>query len=335
MLAWQIEGGFGLDHLTLTEREAPTPGPGQARVKMSAWSLNYRDYLVITGGYNPRQKLPLVPLSDAAGVVDAVGEGVRRVKVGNRVAPTFAQRWIAGQIDRERQRSALGSPGDGVAAEQVVFDAEGLVHVPSHLGDDEAATLPCAGVTAWTALYEQGDLRPGQTVLVQGTGGVSIFGLLLARLGGARVLCTSSSDEKLAIAEALGATWTVNYRDDPDWGKTARDLTGGVDHVIEVGGAGTIEQSLIAVKPGGTVNVIGVLDGVGGELQLTRVLMNAVRMQGILVGPREAFERMNAAMEAAQLRPVLDAKRFSFEALPDALAHMRDGAHFGKIAITR
>jgi len=335
MKVWQIEGGFGLDHLTLSEREAPAPGPGQARVALSAWSLNFRDVLVITGGYNPRQRLPLVPLSDAVGVVDAVGEGVTRVKVGDRVAPTFAQRWIAGRIDRERQKSALGSPGDGVAAEQVVFDAEGLVHVPAHLTDAEAATLPCAGVTAWTALYDQGGLQPGETVLVQGTGGVSIFALLLARLAGARVLVTSSSDEKLERARQLGATWTINYREDPAWGKTARDLTGGVDHVVEVGGAGTIEQSLVAVRPGGNVYVIGVLDGAGGDLQLTRVLMNAVRMQGVLVGPREAFERMNAAIAAAELRPVIDETTFTFDALPEALAHMQAGAHFGKIAITR
>lgn len=335
MKVWQIEGGFGLDHLTLSEREAPAPRPGQARVALSAWSLNFRDVLVITGGYNPRQRLPLVPLSDAVGVVDAVGEGVTRVKVGDRVAPTFAQRWIAGRIDRERQKSALGSPGDGVAAEQVVFDAEGLVHVPAHLTDAEAATLPCAGVTAWTALYDQGGLQPGETVLVQGTGGVSIFALLLARLAGARVLVTSSSDEKLERARQLGATWTINYREDPAWGKTARDLTGGVDHVVEVGGAGTIEQSLVAVRPGGNVYVIGVLDGAGGDLQLTRVLMNAVRMQGVLVGPREAFERMNAAIAAAELRPVIDETTFTFDALPEALAHMQAGAHFGKIAITR
>jgi len=335
MKVWQIEGGFGLDHLTLSEREAPAPGPGQARVALSAWSLNFRDVLVITGGYNPRQRLPLVPLSDAVGVVDAVGEGVTRVKVGDRVAPTFAQRWIAGRIDRERQKSALGSPGDGVAAEQVVFDAEGLVHVPAHLTDAEAATLPCAGVTAWTALYDQGGLQPGETVLVQGTGGVSIFALLLARLAGARVLVTSSSDEKLERARQLGATWTINYREDPAWGKTARDLTGGVDHVVEVGGAGTIEQSLVAVRPGGNVYVIGVLDGAGGDLQLTRVLMNAVRMQGVLVGPREAFERMNAAIAAAELRPVIDETTFTFDALPEALAHMQAGAHFGKIAITK
>jgi NADPH:quinone reductase-like Zn-dependent oxidoreductase len=334
-MAWELRDGFGVERLARRSRELRDPGPGEARVELRAWSLNYRDLLVVTGQYNPKQRLPLVPLSDAVGIVDAIGAGVTRVKVGDRVSPAFAQRWIAGPADRAKLGSTLGSPNDGTAARHVVLDAEGLVHVPAYLTDEEAATLPCAAVTAWSALYEHGALAPGQTVLVQGTGGVSIFALQLARLGGARVIVTSSSEAKLQLAKELGAWATIHYASERNWGRAARELSGGgVDHVIEVGGAGTMEESLAAVRPGGTISVIGVLAGAAGPIALTRVLMNVVRLQGILVGPREAFERMLRAIEAAQLRPVIDAGRFSFEELPAALEHMKSGAHFGKIALS-
>lgn len=334
MKAWTIDGGFGLDKLALGERETPEPGPTEARVRMTAWSLNYRDLMVVDGRYNPRQKLPLVPLSDGVGVVEAVGERVTRVKVGDRVAGAFAQRWVDGPVTVEALKSSLGSPGDGVAMEQRVFDEQGLVHVPEHLSDAEAATLPCAGLTAWSALFEEGRVQPGQTVLVQGTGGVSTFALQLATQAGARVIVTSSKEEKLARARELGAWQTIRYDEDPKWGKTARGMSGGgVDHVIEVGGAGTIGQSLVAVRPGGTISVIGVLDGVAGDLPLVRVLMAQVRMQGVFVGSRGGFERMNAALSASALQPALDEKRFTFEELPDALARMQAGAHFGKIVL--
>lgn len=332
MKAWEIQERFGLDRLRLIDREERAPGPGQVRVRPSAWSLNYRDFLVVTGLYNPRQPLPLVPLSDAAGVVDAVGEGVTRVKVGDRVMPIFAPRWIAGVPDKEKLGSALGGSIDGTAQEALVLDAEGVVKVPAYLSDAEAASLPCAAVTAWSALFEHGRVTPGQTVLVQGSGGVSVFALLFAHMAGARVIATSSSDAKLERLRALGAWKTINYRSDPEWGKTARGLSGGVDHVVEVGGAGTIEQSLAAVRPGGTISLIGVLEGGAGPVPLTRVLMNAIRLQGVIVGPREAFERMLRAMEAAELRPVVD-RAFSFDDLPGALAHMKSGAHFGKIVL--
>jgi len=305
-----------------------------ARVAMRAWSLNYRDHLVVTGVYNPRQTLPLIPLSDAVGVVDAVGAGVTRVKVGDRVCPTFVQAWIDGPITREMQMSTLGSPGDGVAAKHRVLPAEGLVAVPAHLSDREAAALPCAAVTAWSALFELGDVVLGDVVLVQGTGGVSMAALQLATMAGARVIVTSSSDEKLERASALGAWRTINYREDPAWGRTAKAMSGqGVDHVIEVGGAGTLEQSLACVRPGGTISIIGVLDGASGPIALTRVLMNGVRLQGVLVGSRGMFERLCRAVEAAQLRPALDDSAFVFEELPRALARLKAGAHFGKITL--
>lgn len=334
MKVWEIAGGFGIDRLALVERDVPAPGPGQARIRLRASSLNYRDFMVVTGAYNPRQPLPLVPLSDGVGVVEAIGDGVTRVAVGDRVMATFAQRWIAGPPDKEKLSSTLGSPLDGMAAEAIVLDASGLVRVPSYLSDEEAATLPCAAVTAWSALFELGRVGPGQTVLVQGSGGVSVFALQLARLAGARVIATSSREEKRARLRELGAWQTIDYRADPEWGRTARKLTGGagVHHVIEVGGAGTIDQSLHAVRPGGTISVIGVLEGGAGPIALTRVLMNAVRMQGVLVGSREAFERLCAALEAAELRPVVD-RVFPFEQLPDALRHLESGAHFGKIVV--
>lgn len=333
MKTWIVSDGFGIERLALVDREVPEPGPGQVRVALRAWSLNYRDWMVITGAYNPRQRLPLVPLSDGAGVVEAVGAGVTRVREGDRVAASFAQRWIAGGPDRDKLASALGSPNDGVAAERVVLDEDGVVKVPDHLSFAEAATLPCAAVTAWCALFEHDRVGPAHTVLTQGSGGVSVFALQLARLAGARVIATSSSAHKRERLLAMGASHAIDYRADREWGKTARSLTGtGVDAVIEVGGAGTIDQSLAAVRPGGTISVIGVLAGAAGPVALTRVLMNAVRLQGVIVGSREAFERMNVAIAAAQLRPVVD-RTFAFDELPAALRHLESGAHFGKIVI--
>jgi NADPH:quinone reductase-like Zn-dependent oxidoreductase len=331
--AIEIRGGFGLDNLVVAERPEPRPGAGQALVRLRAASLNFRDLLTVQGTYNPKQKLPLVPGSDGAGEVVETGEGVTRVRPGDRVCTLFAQRWIAGRPTRERLRSTLGGPLDGVLAELAVFDQEGLVHTPEHLPDEEASTLPCAAVTAWNALAE-GGITAGDTVLVQGTGGVSLFALQLGKLLGARMIVTSSRDEKLARVREMGADETINYREVPNWGARARELTGGegVDHVIEVGGAGTLQQSLQATRFGGTISLIGNLAGTRSELLLTHVFMQKIRLQGILVGNRESFEAMNRAISLHRLRPVVD-RVFPLEASRAALEHMAAGEHFGKIVI--
>ena len=330
----EIAGAFGLSNLRLAERPEPHPGPGQVLLRMRAASLNFRDVLTVEGTYNRKQKLPLIPCSDGVGIVEKVGDGVTRVAVGDRVAGIFAQRWIAGEPNRERLRSTLGGPLDGTLAEWMVLSEEGVVKVPEHLSDEGAAALPCAAVTAWNALVTEGGVTAGDTVLIQGTGGVSIFALQLARLLGARVFLTSSSAQKLARARELGAEVGINYREEPNWGDRVKEMTGGVgvDHVIEVGGAGTLVQSLRAVRMGGRISSIGVLAGGTIELPLALVFMQRVRLQGILVGDRETFEAMNRAIAAHRLEPVLD-RTFTLEEAPAAFEHMAAGRHFGKICI--
>jgi NADPH:quinone reductase-like Zn-dependent oxidoreductase len=332
--AVEIRGGFGLDNLALAERPDPSPGPGQVVVRMRAASLNYRDLLTVQGKYNPKQSLPLVPCSDGAGEVVAVGEGVTRVKPGDRVCGIFAQRWIAGEPTREKARSTLGGPLDGTLAELVVLDGEGVVRIPGHLSDEEAACLPCAAVTAWSALVTDGGVAAGETVLVQGTGGVSLFALQFAKILGARVIATSSSEEKLARVRELGADDVLNYRETPDWGVKAKELTGGigVDNVVEVGGAGTLQQSLRAVRFGGTISLIGNLAGTTTEVMLTQIFMARVRVNGLFVGHREGFEAMNRAIAHHRLRPVID-RVFPLESARAAFEHMAAGGHFGKIVV--
>jgi NADPH:quinone reductase-like Zn-dependent oxidoreductase len=334
MKAWEVQGTFGLDSLTLVERPEPKPGPGQVLLRMRALSLNFRDLLVVKGLYNPKLRLPLTPLSDGVGEVVGLGEGVTRVKAGDRVAGIFMQEWLDGDLTEAKVKSALGGGGVGLLAEYVALDQDGVVHVPEHLTDEEAATLPCAGVTAWHALIRAGGLKPGDSVLTQGTGGVSLFALLFAKLGGARVLLTSSSDEKLARARELGADEGINYKSTPDWDARVRELTGGVgvDHVVELGGAGTLPQSLRAVRVAGSISLIGVLTGGGGQVNPLPVLMKNVRVQGIYVGSRAMFEAMNRAVAAHRLRPVVD-RVFPFLEAPAAFRHMESGAHFGKICI--
>jgi len=333
----EIHESFGLDHLRVTERPDLRPEsllPGQILLRMKAASLNYRDLLTVQGLYNPKQPLPLIPCSDGCGEVVALGEGVGRVQVGDRVAPIFSQGWIGGEPTRERMRSTLGGPLDGTLQEYLVVDAAGVVKAPESLSDEEVACLPCAAVTAWSALVTDGGVTAGDTVLVLGTGGVSIFALQIAQLLGARTIVTSSSDDKLARAKELGAWRGINYRANPEWGKEVARLTGGrgADLVVEVGGAGTLEQSLRAVRMGGTIALIGVLSGVAGDFQVTRVLMNRVRIQGILVGDRDRFEALNRAIEVGGLRPVVD-RTFPLEDTREALEALSRGEHFGKIAI--
>ena len=241
---------FGIDNLALVERDTPRPGAGEVLVRMAAASLNYRDYMVAEGFYNPRLKRPMVPLSDGAGMVEEAGAGVTRFKKGDRVAACFMQKWIEGPITREKTASALGGAIDGVLREYAVFHEDGLVSVPPSLSYEEAAALPCAAVTAWHALFEHTPVAPGDTVLMQGTGGVSVFALQFARAAGLRTIVTSSSDQKLERARQLGASETINYKKTPGWDEEARKLTGGrgVDHVIEVGGSDTMPRSLKAVR---------------------------------------------------------------------------------------
>jgi NADPH:quinone reductase-like Zn-dependent oxidoreductase len=334
MRAWEIRGSFGLDRLVLAEREVVPPGPGQVRVRVRAASLNYRDLLMVTGRYNPRQPLPLVPGSDGVGVVEAVGPGVEAAMVGRRVAGLFAQRWLAGPPDAAILRSTLGGPRDGMLAESVVLEAEGIVDVPDHLSDEEAATLPCAALTAWSALVELGNVKAGDTVLVQGTGGVSSFAIAFARMHGARVIATSRKIERHDELRAQGVEAVIDPVADPQWGKAVRNWTAGVgvDHVVEVGGTGTMAQSLRAVRPGGTIALIGILAGGAAELDLTPALMHQVRIQGVFVGSRAGFLAMNRAVAAHGLRPTID-RVFGLDDVPAAFAHLASGQHVGKICV--
>ena len=334
MKAFAIEGQFGLENLKLVERPDPSPGPGQVLVKMRAASLNFRDLLTVRGHYNPRQPLPLIPCSDGVGEVVEVGAGVESLSAGDTVATVFAQGWLEGAPDRQKMKTTLGGPLDGTLCGLMCLDARGVVPVPAHLSDEEGATLTCAGVTAWSATVEHGGLRPGQTVLIQGTGGVSIFALQFAKLLGARAIVTSSSDAKLERARALGADVCINYVENPQWGRAAAKAAGGdgVDLVVEVGGAGTMGQSLKAVKPGGRISLIGVLAGGVTKLNVIPILMQAIRVQGILVGSRQTFLEMNSAISDHKLKPVVD-RVFSFEEAPEALAWMAEGRHFGKISL--
>jgi NADPH:quinone reductase-like Zn-dependent oxidoreductase len=333
MKAFEIRDKLTVESLTLVDRPEPRPGPGQVLLQMRAFSLNYRDLMVAKGLYNPKQRLPLIPLSDGVGKVAAVGDGVTRVRTGDSVAGIFMQKWLNGPVTEEKSRSSLGAQAEGVLAEYVVLHEDGLVHIPEHLTDEEAATLPCAAVTAWNALITSGDVKPGSSVLIQGTGGVSLFALQFARLAGARVIATSSSDAKLERVKKLGAAAGINYKTTPDWDKPVRELTGGVgvDHIVEVGGAGTLPKSLKAVRMAGQISLIGVLSG-GGDVNPMPILMKNVRVQGIYVGSREMFEAMNRAIDLHQLRPIVD-RVFPFAEAREAYRYMESGAHFGKIAI--
>jgi NADPH:quinone reductase-like Zn-dependent oxidoreductase len=334
MKAWEIRGQFGLEHLSLQERPEPVCGPDQIVVEIAAVSLNYRDLMVVRGTYNPRQPLPLIPVSDGCGRVIEVGTEVESFEPGDRVGGVFAQGWLHGAPTRAGVRQTLGGPLDGMLAERVVLPASGAVAIPEHLDWVGAATLPCAGVTAWNALFTEGGLEPGQTVLLLGTGGVSIFALQFAKAAGARVIITSSSDQKLQRARAMGADEVVNYTTEPEWGRVAGKMTAeGVDLVVEVGGAATLAQSLRAVRVGGRISLIGILSGNRHEIELSRIFMNHIRVQGILVGSREQVIEMTDAIAGWKLQPVCD-RVFEFEDVPQAFAYLDSGAHFGKVCIS-
>lgn len=334
MRAWQIVGEFGLNNLKLVDVTEPSLKSNQVRVKIHACSLNYRDLMVAKGIYNPKQKLPLVLLSDGAGEVVEVGSDVTRVKVGDRVCATFSQKWCHGIATDETFAHTLGSPLDGTLAEQQVFFETGVVKFPDHLSYEEAATLPCAAVTAFNAMAMQASLTAGDTILIEGTGGVSLFALQFAQVFGLRSIVISSSDDKLARAKSLGASVGVNYSKTPDWPAAILDITEGrgVDAVVEVGGAKTISKAIKSVKRGGVISVIGILSGIEEAIDLRPILMNNIRIQGIFVGGRTVFEAMNRVVSHAKIKPVID-KSFSFNDAPKAFAHLESATHFGKVVI--
>jgi NADPH:quinone reductase-like Zn-dependent oxidoreductase len=335
MKAWQLTAQNGVGALQLNEIAEPKAGRGQVVVRVRATSLNYRDLMVASGRYGGPVSLPLIPLSDGAGEVAAVGEGVARWKIGDRVAGTFFQTWHTGPVRREAFHAALGGSVNGMLAQYVALSAEGVVAFPPHLGFEEAATLPCAGLTAWHALVTAGRVSADQTVLVLGTGGVSIFALQFAKMHGARVVITSSSDDKLARARSLGADATINYRTTPDWEAEVFRLTAkaGVDHVVEVGGKDTLPKSLRALALGGTVSQIGGVTGFSSQVPLSDILSKCALVRGIYVGNRDMFEAMNQAVARHQLKPVID-RVFPFTEAPAAYRHQESGAHFGKVVIS-
>ena len=327
---------MGIEHLRIVEIDEPEPGPEEVLVALRAASLNYRDILAVKGGYGRMQKQGrLIPLSDGAGEVVAVGSKVRAWKVGDRVLNCFFPRWQAGPLRLECVMEDLGGMFDGVAVEKRVFRQDALVRMPAAMSFREAAALPCAAATAWNGLVELGTIQPGQRVLTQGTGGVSLFALQFARMAGAEVYATSSSPEKLDLLKRLGADHVVNHREDADWGKTVMGLTGGrgVDHVVDIGGAETLKQSMRALKPGGTITMIGVVTGPKAELNVPIVAMQALRLQGANAGSRLMLERMVDAIAANGMKPVIDETAFDLSCLPDALRHLEAGRHVGKVCI--
>lgn len=334
MKAFEIQE-FGIDQLSLAERPVSSLAFGQVLVRMKAASLNYRDWMMVNGIYNPKLRLPMIPLSDGAGIIEAIGPGVAKFREGDRVTLTFFEQWVDGPPTREKHQTARGGAIDGVLSEYVITHEDGLVHTPEHLSDVEAATLPCAGLTAWHALQEAPPIVSGETVLIQGTGGVALFALTFAKIAGARIIITSSSDEKLERARKLGAHETINYKSQPAWEKEAKNLTGGigVDRVIELGGGKTMTQSMQAVRPGGVISLIGVLGGAQSTVDPRPILIQSLRVQGIYVGSRSMFERMNRAIELHALRPVVD-RIFAWTEIKEALRYMESQQHFGKICLT-
>ncbi|CAN5545187.1 NAD(P)-dependent alcohol dehydrogenase [soil metagenome] len=327
MRLWRVYGS----ELRIEEGAEPLPGVGEVAVRVRAASLNYRDLANLRNGFGK----PTIPLSDGAGEVSALGEGVTRWKVGDRVVANFFPTWLDGSFRKRYHDEALGGSWDGMLAETVVLPQDSLLPLPVGTSFEEAATLPCAALTAWQALFERGHLQPGETVLLLGTGGVSIFALQFAKAAGARVIITSGSDEKLERAKGLGADETINYRAHPDWHKEVLKLTGGegVDHVVEVGGVGTFERSIKSARFAGQVHLIGVLTGLQADLQIFPITHRLLDVHGIYVGSVAMFRRMNAALEGNGIRPVID-RTFDFEEVPAAYEAMKAAGHFGKI-VTR
>ena len=333
MKAYEVCEPTGLDGLVLNQNRAvPRPAHGQILVRIRATSLNYRDQGVVRGTYG-YTKFPLIPLSDGAGEVAEIGPGVTQFAVSDRVASNFFVNWTGGPIPAGVSKNSLGGMVDGVLAEYALLAETGAIKIPDHLTFEQAAALPCAGLTAWNALAEVGHIKAGETVLALGTGGVACFGLAFAKMHGAQAIVTSSSDEKLAHAQTLGADHLINYVSNPDWDADVLALTGGagVDHILEVGGPGTLEKSMNAVRQGGSIYVIGALGG-AGSVNPRVINRKSIRLQGIHVGSRDMFERMNRAIALHKLTPAID-RVFGFDDAKEAYAYQQSGRHIGKIVI--
>ncbi|WP_435169045.1 zinc-dependent alcohol dehydrogenase family protein [Paenibacillus glycanilyticus] len=335
MKAFRLQDGFGLDYVKEVDLPIPAPGPNQVLIQVKAVSLNSRDMGVINGFYEPNRTEPLIPVSDGVGRIVALGDGAAKFQIGERVSGIFTQSWASGEPTQENWVSTLGSPRDGMLAEYVVLPEEGVVRIPEHLTDEEAAALACAGVTAWHAIAEEGQVKAGDVVVVQGTGSVSLFALQFAKLLGAHVIITSSSDEKLERAKALGADYGINYQTTPEWDQAVLAYTQGrgADHIVDLGGASTLNRSISALKVGGQVSIVGILSGAEVEdFAIVPAIIRKARLQAINVGSREMFERMNRAIEQHSLRPVID-KTFPFAQSLDAFRYLAQGSAFGKICI--
>ena len=334
MRAYELHAKEQFDALTLVDRPTPAVGPHDVRVRIRAVSLNYRDLTMARSAKSRPRPKPIVAASDGAGEVVAVGDAVTRFRGGERVAALFFPGWLDGELSAAHHRAVLGGSVDGVLAEEVVLDERAWVPIPSHLSLEEGATLPCAGVTAYNALFEAASLRPGDTLLVQGTGGVSIFGLQLAKAAGARVIVTSKSEEKRARALALGADHVIDYLATPKWGDEAFAWTGGrgVDVVIEVGGPGTFDQSVAALRYGGTMSLLGVLTGIRGDVNTYGIFHKGLRVHGVYVGSGRMFDGLNRALSSTAIHPIVD-RVFGFDDARAAYEHLASGAHFGKVVI--
>lgn len=334
MKAWRIEEAFGVEHLSLADLPTPSPKAGEVLLKMNAASLNYRDMVTVAGGYGKTVKIPLIPCSDGVGTLVEAGPGANKFAIGSRLSPTFFPKWLDGPANASVLPEGLGGAYDGTLCQYMVVREETCVSVPEHLSDVEVASLPCAALTAWSALFEQDNFSSSDRLVIQGTGGVALFALLFAKAVGGEVLITSSSDEKLERARELGADHTVNYYDVPNWSHEVKKIwSDGADHVIELGGAQTLEQSIRSVRIGGHISLIGVLTGTNStSLPLPLILMRNVRIQGVTVGSKAAFERMNAFITKHKIKPIID-QVFGFEDVKKAFKYLESGQHFGKVCV--
>ena len=334
MKAYQVSKEYSISSLELVDKSYPKLLPNEVLVKMKANSLNYRDLMVVTGYSSWRPPVGRIPVSDGVGIIIEKGSEVTNLNLNDRVAGLFLPKWIDGKLTDEKIGGSLGgAKTDGQLQEYAIFDQNEVIKVPDFLSDEEAATLPCAGLTAWHGVMEKGDIKPGSTVLIQGTGGVSLFSAQFALIAGAEVILLSSSDEKLALAKKMGINHLINYRQIPEWEKNIMDITSGrgVDHIVEVVGGSSINRSMNVIALDGTIAVIGLMGGLSAELDTVKIMSRQIRLQGIEVGSKEMFSHMNEALAAHQIHPVIDSV-YSFEDAKSAFYHLEKGAT-GKIVI--